>query len=351
MTGELKDYDFDLPREQIAQYPIENRIDARLMRLDRLHGQISHHHIRSLGDLIEPGDALVFNDTKVIPARLDGFRTKTGGHWEGLFLGVDAEQPGLWEVLSKTRGRLEIGETVTLKDRQAREGIRLELVARLGEGKLAVRPLPAGNTFEILERFGRVPLPPYIRDGRMVDADLQTYQTTYAKHPGSVAAPTAGLHFTKELLRQLEASGIILAAVTLHVGIGTFRPIKTENLSEHQMHSEWGSIDERNVSKLQGVKAKGGKIIAVGTTTVRVLETAAASGVLAPWTGQTNLFIRPGYTFKAIDGLLTNFHLPRSSLLVLVSAFAGRESTLNAYRTAVREGYRFFSYGDAMLIT
>ncbi len=299
---ELAAYDYELPRDRIAQHPISSRVDARLMHLDRRTGAVSHHHVRSIGDLLNPGDALVLNDTRVIPARLSGYRKRTRGAWQGLFLRCDPERPLVWEVLSKTRGYLETGERIVLRDRHGREGLELEVLTRLPSGSLAVRPTQEGNAFELLEAYGTVPIPPYIREGRMVDDDLKNYQTVFARHNGSVAAPTAGLHFTAELMRSLAADGIEFCAVTLHVGIGTFRPIKAQKLADHQMHSEWGSIDAKTVERLNAVKAAGKRVIAVGTTTVRVLETAGASGKLTPWTGETDLFIRPGYQFRAIDG-------------------------------------------------
>ena len=344
-------YDFELPRELIAQHPVEHRIDARLMLIDRKLGTISHHHVRDLPDLIEPGDALVLNNSKVIPARLVGHRTSTGGRWEGLF--IRESENGVWEILSKTRGHLQIGETITLQDREGRDVPALTVLARLADGHLAVRVIEPGNgQFEVLERFGRVPLPPYIRDGQMVDKDFENYQTVYAKNPGSVAAPTACLHFTKDLIRHLQQKGVVTAAVTLHVGLGTFRPVSTERLSDHQMHTEWGELPESSAERLNRCRAENGRVIAVGTTSTRVLEAAAqASGkVYSNWSGDTNIFIRPPYQFKAVDGLLTNFHLPKSTLIALVSAFASRDLVMEAYRVAIQQQYRFYSYGDCMLI-
>jgi len=343
-------YDYELPRERIAQEPAAVRSDARLMVLHQDSGMIQHRYIRDLPELLHEDDTLILNNSRVVPARLLGQRTNTRGRWQGLYLRSD-EATGVWEVLSKTRGRLEIGETITLQDRMARDGIKLEVMARTENGNLLVKPLAEGSAGELLKQYGWIPLPPYIRDGRMVDADIQSYQTVYAAHDGSVAAPTAGLHFTKPLLEQLQAKGLQIAEVTLHVGIGTFRPIAVDNLDEHVMHTEWASIDAATARTINETPARGGRRIAVGTTSVRTLESAAADdGTLAEWTGHCDLFIKPGYRFKAVDGLLTNFHLPRSSLLVLVSALAGRERILRAYDEAVRNEYRFFSYGDAMLI-
>ncbi|QDS86932.1 S-adenosylmethionine:tRNA ribosyltransferase-isomerase [Rosistilla ulvae] len=348
--SELDLYDYQLPRELIAQHPLSQRADARLMVVDRRSGSIEHHYVRDLPSLVEPNDVMVFNDSRVIPARLVGRRSQTGGRWQGLFVRKDNET-GLWEILSRTRGKLKVGESITLEDRDARPVETLEVIARLPDGHLAVRPGSDGEPAELLERFGRVPLPPYIREGQMVDDDVKTYQTVFARDPGSIAAPTAGLHFTPELLKQLQAKGVQSHAVTLHVGIGTFRPVQTETLDEHEMHYEWASISAETAEKLNAARAAGGRVLAVGTTSVRTLETVAAENdQLVGWTGMTNLFVRPPYKFGAVDRMLTNFHLPKSTLLMLVSAFAGRELIMEAYAAAIAEEYRFFSYGDAMLI-
>lgn len=347
----LELYNYHLPRELIAQYPLEHRIDARLMMINRGTQEISHHYVRDLPDLIEPGDALVFNNSKVIPARLVGSRTSTGGKWEGLYLREDSH--GVWELLSKTRGHLTAGETITLRDRDGRSLPALNVVARLEGGHLAVRPIDDSlSTEEFLERFGRVPLPPYIREGQMVDEDRHTYQTVYARHPGSVAAPTAGLHFTSDLIRHLQKRGITTASVTLHVGLGTFRPVASERLCDHKMHTEKCELLESAAEKLRQCREQGGRIVAVGTTSARVLESAAqqSAQALTAWKGETDIFIKPPYEFLAIDALLTNFHLPKSTLLVLVSALAGRELILRAYHEAIEQRYRFYSYGDCMLI-
>ena len=354
---EIDQYDYDLPQELIAQSPMTNRTDARLMLVDRSTETIEHYHIRDLPELLSAGDTLVMNNSRVMPARLVGYRSETGGRWQGLFLRSD-DETGLWEILTKTRGKLRLGETITVRDRDARDGMLLSVVARTDDGKLLVKPsvpLDMEETFaspaDWLHRFGRIPIPPYIRDGQMVDSDVVDYQTVYAKSDGSVAAPTAGLHFTQSLLEKVRAAGVGTSEVTLHVGIGTFRPIATETLNEHQMHSEWGQVDEPTVQEIATRRARG-RTIAVGTTSVRVLESAAAAnnGTLKPWMGETNLFIKPGFKFAAIDGLLTNFHLPKSSLLVLISAFASRNMVMEAYRVAIENEYRFYSYGDAMLI-
>ncbi len=246
---EMDAYDFELPRELIAQQPAATRSDARLMLIDRRSGTIDHAHVRDLGDYLDVGDALVLNNSRVVPARLAGYRIQTRGRWQGLFLAAD-EQTGVWEVLTKMRGKLIDGEAIMIQDRHGRDSITLRCIARTETGTLLVKPEEAGPAIELLQRYGRVPLPPYIRDGQMVDADLSDYQTVYAKEPGSVAAPTAGLHFTDTLLQSITAAGVQLATVTLHVGIGTFRPIAVQSLDEHQMHREWGEIDAANCEKL-----------------------------------------------------------------------------------------------------
>ncbi|MEM9828768.1 MAG: tRNA preQ1(34) S-adenosylmethionine ribosyltransferase-isomerase QueA [Planctomycetota bacterium] len=358
----IDDYDYELPRELIAQEPTPNRVDARLMVVDRDRGSFEHHHIRDLPEVLRAGDTLVMNDSKVVPARLMGYRTQTRGLWQGLFLRGDPTT-GLWEVLTKTRGKLASGETITIRDRDGRDAMRLEVVTRTDSGGLLVRPLAPDDSVggmpddlslddppdRWLEKYGRVPIPPYIRDGRMMDSDVVDYQTVYADRPGSVAAPTAGLHFTKPLIEQIRQHGIATFHVTLHVGIGTFRPISVKHLKEHQMHEEIAEIDAETVQAIRERRARG-RTIAVGTTSVRVLETAAADGKLQPFSGPTDLFIRPPYQFHAVDALMTNFHLPKSSLLVMISAFAGRDLILESYREAIRNDYRFYSYGDAMLI-
>ncbi|MCS7238706.1 MAG: tRNA preQ1(34) S-adenosylmethionine ribosyltransferase-isomerase QueA [Thermoguttaceae bacterium] len=341
-------YDFELPRRLIAQEPMPNREDARLMVVRRRRGTIAHHRVRDLPKILRPGDCLVFNDSKVIPARLVGFRTATGGRWQGLFL---REEPGgFWRVLGKTRGKLRYGETLTLLDLEGREDVRLSVGVRDVDGTWIVRPESNEPVEKILERVGRVPIPPYIRDGQMIESDRERYQTVYARRPGSVAAPTAGLHFTHRLLAELRETGIELCWVTLHIGLGTFKPIESQHISQHKMHAEWGEIDEVTVEKILACRQRGGRVVAVGSTSLRILETAAREGELKPFRGETNLFIRPPFEFKIADGLFTNFHLPRSTLLVLVYTFGGFELMRRAYQEAIREEYRFYSYGDAMLI-
>ena len=343
------DYDFEMPKTLIAQHPLENREDARLMVVERSENLIDHRHVRDLDEILHPHDCLVVNNTRVISAKLVGFRKRTGGRWKGLFLESVADDH--WRVLAKTRGRIGVGETVVLQDRNGLDALEVTLVTREEGGAWVISPNSDKDTETLLKEVGRVPLPHYIRDGNMVDADLKDYQTVYAKEPGAVAAPTAGLHFTAPLLKRLINRGVNLTQVTLHVGIGTFRPVTADNLDDHVMHSEWGKIDENGVELIKESQALGGRLIAVGTTSLRVLESAASDGELKPWEGETNLFVKPGYRFKAVEGLMTNFHLPRSTLVVLVRTFGGDELLKRAYAEAIEEKYRFFSYGDAMLIT
>jgi S-adenosylmethionine:tRNA ribosyltransferase-isomerase len=345
---DLTQYDYELPRELVAQQPLAVRSDARLMIVDRSRDTIDHAHIRDLPELLKPTDLLVVNDTRVIPARLVGRRERTGARWTGLFL--KADEQGTWQILSKTRGKLEAGESIQVLSWDLREQIRLRLLTPLDGGMWAVRPEPMGDPLEILSRIGRVPLPPYIRDGEMTDEDTAAYQTVFAATAGAVAAPTAGLHFTPELLSKLAKCGIDRTKVTLHVGIGTFRPVTAERLEDHVMHSEWAEVSAAAAARIQQQKQAGQRVIAVGTTVVRTLESAAASGTLEPFSGSTELFIRPPYTFRVVDALLTNFHLPKSTLLVLVRTFGGDQLIRRAYEQAIANHYRFFSYGDAMLI-
>jgi len=358
--SELEQYDYDLPKELVAQTPLHRREDARLLVVDRRRRSIEHRHVRDLPDILSPADCLVLNDTKVIPARLVGYRTETGGRWEGLFL--ESEKNGFWRIMGKTRGKLAANETITLVDPDGRDALRLRLVEKGDEGVWVVKPEDSEPMLTLLDRVGRVPLPPYIRKGEMVDSDRQNYQTVYARAPGAVAAPTAGLHFTERLLRKMKGVGMTLCRVTLHVGTGTFRPISVDELSEHQMHSEWGCIDEETAATINACRRRGGRIVAVGTTSTRLLESALqrsagdspaeADGAweVQPFSGQTDLFIRPPYEFHAVDVLMTNFHLPRTTLLVLIRTFAGDELIRRAYEQAVAEQYRFYSYGDAMIV-
>lgn len=344
----VAEYDYELPAELIAQRPLSNRADARLLVVHRDSGELEHTHVRELPRLLRRDDILVLNDTKVLPARLVGYRVRTRGRWQGLVLSTDRQ--GMWKLLGRTRGKLEEGESIMLIDRNLRDHTELTLVARLDDGQWAARPKTTLTNEALLNAIGRVPLPHYIRDGEMIDADTRTYQTVYATRPGSVAAPTAGLHFTPELFTSLEQSGIRTVRVTLHVGLGTFRPIATAELEGHVMHEEPGEITAAVAEELNAARARGGRIIAVGTTSVRVLESAASDHRLRPWHGLTRLFIHPPYTFQAVDGLLTNFHLPRSTLLVLVRTFGGSALIRRAYEAAIADHYRFYSYGDAMLV-
>lgn len=345
---DISDYDYDLPKHLIAQRPLPNRADARLMVIDRKAETIEHRYVRDLPEILQPGDALVLNNTRVVPARLVGYRTQTGGRWEGLF--VEADPAGVWRVIGKTRGKLRPGESITLINRDGRDDIRLFVIGKIADGGWLVSPDTSEDAWQTLERVGRVPLPPYIRGGQMVEEDRTRYQTVFAQVPGAVAAPTAGLHFTPGLLDTLQKKGIRILFVTLHVGLGTFVPIKTQQIEEHKMHEEWGEISPDVVDQIRFTREKGGRIVAVGTTVTRLLETAAADGTLAPFSGRTDLYIHPPYRFKVVDALMTNFHLPRTTLLVLVRTFGGDELIKRAYEEAIREEYRFYSYGDAMLI-
>lgn len=356
-------FEYELPRELIAQEPLANRSDARLMVVDRKQQRISHWHIRDLPEILHPGDQLVLNNTKVIPAQLSGRRKGTGGQWQGLFLGADAQ--GHWRIVCKTRGRLAPGDAVELLDREGRPAFALWLLERLDGGQWLAHPSTLDGAQQhtpddleesaeaILAKVGRVPLPHYIRGGRMIDADVENYQTVFARQPGAVAAPTAGLHFTEPLLKKIEQRGVGFSPVTLHVGLGTFRPVTAERPEEHDMHSEWGELPADSAERINQTRQSGGRVVAVGTTSVRVLESAAAAAAEQPltaWQGDTDLFIYPPYEFKAVDTLLTNFHFPRTTLLLLVQALGGSELIREAYAEAIHEEYRFYSYGDAMLI-
>ncbi|MGH7128555.1 MAG: tRNA preQ1(34) S-adenosylmethionine ribosyltransferase-isomerase QueA [Planctomycetaceae bacterium] len=369
----LSDYDYELPQDRIAAEPLDRRDASRLLVIERATGRLSHRGIADLPELLSPGDCLVLNDTRVLPARLLGSRTATGGKWEGLYLGTT--DAGAWRLIGQSRGRIQPGETVTVVPADHRlasgerkppetqpahagrspgddehEELHLRLIERDAEGVWTAELDRPGSAVDLLEQFGTVPLPPYIHRERATPLDWQRYQTTFARRPGSVAAPTAGLHFTPELLAACRGRGIDLAWVTLHVGIGTFRPIAVHDLAEHHMHAEWCELPAETAEQLRRARSVGGRVVAVGTTTVRTLESVARNGPLRAWRGETDLFIRPPYEFRAIDALLTNFHLPKSSLLVMVSAVAGRELIRRAYAEAIRERYRFYSYGDAMLI-
>jgi S-adenosylmethionine:tRNA ribosyltransferase-isomerase len=340
--------DYHLPPQLIAQDPCPERDRSRLLVVDRVTATFAHRYFHDLPELLAPGDLLVLNDTRVVPARLLGRRARTGGRWEGLFLKATAE--GAWEMLSQTRGRLLEGEIIEVEPGP----LRLRLVHKTPERHWRAMPeMPAGealDAFALLQRFGQIPLPPYVRKGRAHAADVDRYQTVFARTPGAVAAPTAGLHFTPALLEALARRGIHHAFVTLHVGLGTFQPIQVDDVRAHPMHAEWGELSASTAEALNACRARGNRIVAVGTTAVRVLETVAGTGPLRPWSGETSLYIYPPYSFRAVDALVTNFHLPRTSLLLLVGAFAGVDLLRRAYMTAVEQQYRFYSYGDAMLV-
>lgn len=349
----LSTYDYPLPDDLIAKQPLEQRDGSRLMVLDRSAGSITHRTFRDLPELLQSGDCLVLNNSRVLPARLFGVRTATGGKWEGLYLSSTSN--GLWRLIGQTRGYLRLNETVTLTSADG-ETLELRLIEKEDDGVCQYEPSLQESVVNLLQRFGTVPLPPYMDRKQATPLDYERYQTTYAQSPGSVAAPTAGLHFTPQLLQACADRGIRRAEVTLHVGIGTFRPVAVENLTDHRMHTEWCELPAATAETLQETRANNGRIVAVGTTSLRTLESAyvanhglSTTGFQA-WQGETNLFIRPPYQFHSVDLLLTNFHLPKSTLLMLVAAFAGLDLVMEAYRTAIRERYRFFSYGDAMLI-
>jgi len=336
-------FDYHLPKELIAQEPWPQRDQSRLLVVRRAGGLIEHHVFRKLPELIDHGDLLILNDTRVLPARLKGRTQRTGGRWEGLFLRVDAN--GDWEVLSRSRARLQSGDTII-----AEHGLSLTLVKRIAVGRWIVQTEPKGSPEELLAIHGLPPLPPYIRKGQAHAGDKERYQTVYAKQPGAIAAPTAGLHFTPQLFANLRKRGIDYAFMTLHVGLGTFQPIQCTDFREHQMHREWGWMPATTASAIERTRRRGGRIIAVGTTAVRVLEAASSDAGAQAWSGETDLFIYPPYSFRSVDALITNFHLPRSTLLLLAGAFGGSDLMRQAYAEAIKASYRFYSYGDAMLI-
>lgn len=337
-----EDFNFDLPEELIAQDPLEDRSSSRLLVLDKETGKTEHHVFREIIEYLEAGDCLVINDTKVIPARLIGSKIGTDAKIEVLLL--KRKENDVWETLVKPGKKAKIGTRISFGD-----GLLVgEVVDIVEEGNRLIHFEYEGIFEEMLDRLGQMPLPPYITHQL---EDKNRYQTVYAKHSGSAAAPTAGLHFTPELLKKIEEKGVQIARVTLHVGLGTFRPVKVDNILEHHMHSEFYQIEEEAAEKINTAKANGKRVIAVGTTSCRTIESAAKEdGTIAPVSGWTDIFIYPGYQFKVLDCLITNFHLPESTLVMLVSALAGREHVLNAYEEAIKERYRFFSFGDAMFI-
>lgn len=339
---DVKDFNYELPQELIAQDPLDDRASSRLMVLDKETGALEHKIFRDIIDYLNPGDCLVINNTKVIPARLMGAREDTGAKIEVLLLKRGADDT--WETLVKPGKKAKIGARLSFGD-----GLLIgEVVDIVDEGNRMIRFHYEGIFEEILDKLGQMPLPPYITHQLQ---DKNRYQTVYAKHEGSAAAPTAGLHFTTELLKQIEDKGVIIANVTLHVGLGTFRPVKVDNVLDHHMHSEFYRIEASEAEKINSAHKNGRRVIAVGTTSCRTIESAAdENGMLRECSGWTEIFIYPGYQFKVLDCLITNFHLPESTLVMLVSALAGRDHIMNAYETAVRERYRFFSFGDAMFI-
>jgi S-adenosylmethionine:tRNA ribosyltransferase-isomerase len=339
-----------LPPELIAQRPCTVRSSSRLLVLNRSTGDTIDSRFNSIGDFLLPGDCLVLNDTKVLPARFFARKT-TGGKLEGLYLGQNSDNN--WIVMIKNTRRLSPGDILILKDKQKGDFCEAELLEKQARGRCLLRLKTEADTETVLETIGFPPLPPYIKrddDPAQAKIDELRYQTVYASNNGAVAAPTAGLHFTERLIEQLKLAGISFAYITLHVGAGTFKPVTVENLDDHQIHQEQFSIDKENARIINKAKSKGGRIITIGTTSTRTIETLAASPQIEAATGSTELFIKPGYKFKITDAIITNFHLPKSTLLALVGAFAGLENILAAYNHAILQQYRFYSYGDAMLI-
>ncbi|WP_203333330.1 tRNA preQ1(34) S-adenosylmethionine ribosyltransferase-isomerase QueA [Planococcus beigongshangi] len=339
----VNDFDFDLPEELIAQTPLLDRTSSRLLVMDKVTGKTEHKHFRDIIDYLHEGDTLALNDTRVLPARLMGVKEDTGANIEVLLL--KQIEDDVWETLVKPAKKVKVGTVVSFG-----EGLlRAECTGILDHGGRHFKMIYDGIFYEILDQLGEMPLPPYIRE-KLEDQDR--YQTVFAKERGSAAAPTAGLHFTDELLKEIEAKGVNIAFITLHVGLGTFRPVSVESIEDHEMHAEFYRITKETAELINNTKAQGGRVISVGTTSTRTLESVANKfgGELKEDSGWTDIFIFPGYEFKAIDGLITNFHLPKSTLVMLVSALSNRDHILNAYNEAVDERYRFFSFGDAMFI-
>ncbi|EPM2722900.1 tRNA preQ1(34) S-adenosylmethionine ribosyltransferase-isomerase QueA [Listeria monocytogenes] len=339
----VEDFDFDLPEELIAQTPLLDRTSSRLMVLDKESGDIKDQHFTDIISYLNEGDALVLNDTRVLPARLHGIKDETGAHIEVLLL--KQKEGNAWETLVKPAKRIRKGATITFGD----GALKATCLEELEHGGRILEFSYEGIFYEVLEQLGEMPLPPYIKEQL---ADQDRYQTVYAKENGSAAAPTAGIHFTEDLLEQISAKGVEIIFVTLHVGLGTFRPVDVEDTTNHKMHSEFYRLTEESAERINKIKAQGGKVVAVGTTSIRTLETIASrhDGKLVAESGWTEIFISPGYTFQAVDALITNFHLPKSTLIMLVSALSDRTKILAAYNHAVEEQYRFFSFGDAMFI-
>ncbi|EAH4442595.1 TPA: tRNA preQ1(34) S-adenosylmethionine ribosyltransferase-isomerase QueA [Listeria innocua] len=339
----VEDFDFDLPEELIAQTPLLDRTSSRLMVLDKESGEIKDQHFTDIISYLNKGDALVLNDTRVLPARLHGIKDETGAHIEVLLL--KQKEGNAWETLVKPAKRIRKGATITFGD----GALKATCLEELEHGGRILEFSYEGIFYEVLEQLGEMPLPPYIKEQL---ADQDRYQTVYAKENGSAAAPTAGLHFTEELLAQISAKGVEIIFVTLHVGLGTFRPVDVEDTQNHKMHSEFYRLTEESADRINKIKSAGGKVVAVGTTSIRTLETIASrhDGKLIAESGWTDIFISPGYKFQAVDALITNFHLPKSTLIMLVSALSDRTKILAAYNHAVEQQYRFFSFGDAMFI-
>lgn len=343
MSLTLEDFDYDLPHELIAQTPIKQRDTSRLLELDRQTGEMQDKHFYDIIDQLNPGDAVVMNNSRVMPARLYGVKPETGGHAEVLLLhNTEGDE---WETLMKPAKRARVGTVISFGDGK----LTATVTAEKDDGIRMIEFHYDGIFMEILESLGETPLPPYIKE-KLDDPDR--YQTVYAKENGSAAAPTAGLHWTKDLLQKVQDKGVKLVYLTLHVGLGTFRPVEEDNIEDHKMHSEFYRLDEDAAKTLNEVRANGGRIIATGTTSIRTLETVGTKfdGEIKPDSGWTDIFIKPGYQWKVVDAFITNFHLPKSTLVMLVAAFTGRDMILNAYQHAIDEKYRFFSFGDAMYI-
>lgn len=340
---ELSDFNYELPEELIAQDPLEDRAASRLMVLHKSTGELEHRHFREIVNYLRPGDCLVINDTKVIPARLIGVKEETGAKIEVLLL--TRKENNVWETLVKPGKKCQIGTVISFGDGL----LKGTVIDKTEDGNRFIQFSYEGIFEEILDKLGQMPLPPYIKHQLK---DKNRYQTVYAEHDGSAAAPTAGLHFTKELLQQIKDMGVSIVHVTLHVGLGTFRPVKENEIEKHKMHSEFYIVTQEAADRINEVKAAGGRVVCVGTTSCRTLESAAdENGIVHAKSAWTDIYIYPGYRFKVLDCLITNFHLPESTLIMLVSALAGREQILHAYQVAVQERYRFFSFGDAMFIT
>ncbi len=343
---QLDDFNYTLPPELIAQFPTEKREDSRLLQLDGASGAVSHHRFAEIADFFRPGDLLVCNNTRVIPARLFAQKS-TGGRCELLIERLQSETRALAQIRASKSPAAGAELSLCADATAAATQDRIRVTGR--QGRFFEIEFISGSATTVMEQYGHIPLPPYIERADQI-SDHERYQTVFAREPGAVAAPTAGLHFSEALLAELEERGVVRSEVTLHVGAGTFQPVQAENITEHVMHKEWLRVDQALVDKVAETRAQGGRIVALGTTSVRALETAARCGELRAFEGDSDIFIYPGFQFQVVDAMITNFHLPKSTLLMLVSAFAGRDNVLRAYREAVAARYRFFSYGDAMLV-